>query len=173
MNTLYCEQCGEAEQEVRSTHAGLCGDCYGQTVSDTLREATGDHLCCQPLFAGGRLVAICAQPHGIEHAHADVFANKQESTTPAPTTTTTTKMFFVLAESRDDGENYDLFVEAASLPEAAKLWAEYYGVDGADEELSSIHIKRIYEAPGLTGVVRSVSWGAMPLFHEGWQESTP
>lgn len=64
-----CESCGEAEQEHRGQHAGLCGDCFGRSLSDVIKEATGDHICGHPIYEGGRLVAICVQPHGIEHEH--------------------------------------------------------------------------------------------------------
>lgn len=65
----WCESCGEAEVEVRSTYAGLCGDCYGASVSQVLLETTGDHICGHPIFHDGRLVAICFEPHGSEHTH--------------------------------------------------------------------------------------------------------
>lgn len=57
--TLWCESCGEAPQEVRSTHAGLCGDCYGASISEAVREMTGDHICGHPLYHGGKVFAIC------------------------------------------------------------------------------------------------------------------
>jgi len=69
---LWCESCGEAEQEVHSAHAGLCGDCYGKTISEVVHNYIGDHICGHPLFTNGRLVAICALPFGAEHEHGVV-----------------------------------------------------------------------------------------------------
>lgn len=65
----YCETCGESEQEVTSTHAGLCGDCYGASIAQIVHEATGDRICGHPLYVAGRVVAVCTVPHGTEHAH--------------------------------------------------------------------------------------------------------
>lgn len=67
--TLWCESCGEVPQEVRSAHAGLCGDCYGASISEAVREMTGDHICGHPLYHGGKVFAICCLPHGQEHDH--------------------------------------------------------------------------------------------------------
>lgn len=69
MDKPMCESCGEAEVEVRSTHAGLCGDCYGASISEVVRDAVGDHICGHPLFLDGKVAAICFEPHGSEHEH--------------------------------------------------------------------------------------------------------
>lgn len=69
---LYCESCGEAEQDCHLNDAGLCGDCF----ADAFREATRGFFACEPCghpyHRGGRLVAVCVEPRGTEHAHGTV-----------------------------------------------------------------------------------------------------
>ncbi len=67
-DTLWCEQCGEAEQEVHLSEAGLCGDCSRQIFSEILEPLLWSKPCGQPLFnREGQMVAICVIPHGTEH----------------------------------------------------------------------------------------------------------
>lgn len=69
--TLWCESCGEAEQEISTAEAGLCGDCFGRAVSESLSESGlfDRRICGHPLFHAGRMAAICVLPHGEEHEH--------------------------------------------------------------------------------------------------------
>lgn len=70
--TLWCESCGEGEQEIHLQHAGVCGDCFASQISELIREQTGDHFCCRPLFVTGKLAGVCMLPYGSEHAHGNI-----------------------------------------------------------------------------------------------------
>ena len=72
VDILFCETCGEAEQEISLAEAGLCGDCFASQMSQVLAETIGDKFCCHPLFASGRLAGMCMIPHGMEHAHGKI-----------------------------------------------------------------------------------------------------
>lgn len=67
--TLWCEQCGESAVEVRSTHAGLCSECYAASVQEAVKEHLGDDICGRPMYRDGKFAAICCEPYGLEHDH--------------------------------------------------------------------------------------------------------
>jgi len=69
MDALWCETCGEAEQEVHTEHAGLCGDCFGASLAQVIEEATGDRFCGHPYYLDGKVVGLCLQMSGTEHVH--------------------------------------------------------------------------------------------------------
>ena len=69
--TIWCEACGEAEQEVSTSEAGLCGDCFAVSVRETLRDSGlfDTDICGHPLWYNGKLSAVCVLPFGTEHEH--------------------------------------------------------------------------------------------------------
>jgi hypothetical protein len=67
---IYCELCGEQLAEISTDHVGMCGDCFGREVSETLISAGIGHYCCRPLFRAGVISAVCMHPYGTEHEHS-------------------------------------------------------------------------------------------------------
>jgi len=70
-NMRWCEACGEAEQEISTSEAGLCGDCFASTVRLTLADSGlfDRAVCGHPYWYDGKLTAICVLPYGEEHLH--------------------------------------------------------------------------------------------------------
>ena len=67
---LWCEQCGEQEQEVKFAEAGLCGNCAGVLFSAAIGKTLLPYIICgRPIFHEGVITRICAEPHGTEHDH--------------------------------------------------------------------------------------------------------
>lgn len=66
---LWCETCGEEPAEVRSTHAALCGECFGASIREVVEETTGDRICGHPIYHDGKVCALCVEPFGTEHEH--------------------------------------------------------------------------------------------------------
>lgn len=68
-DTLYCEECGDQEQQVSFANAGLCDDCARSTASEIISEMFGYKVCGQLLYGDHDLKAICIIPYGTEHEH--------------------------------------------------------------------------------------------------------
>lgn len=62
--------CGEDKAEVALKHANLCGDCAAITLRHELEDVFPFSVCGQPLFANGRLIAVCVMKYGEEHDHS-------------------------------------------------------------------------------------------------------
>jgi hypothetical protein len=69
---LWCESCGEAEQEVSTSEAGLCGDCFAATISEMLEGLLPRQVCGHPYWNNGKIVAVCMYERGTEHAHGSL-----------------------------------------------------------------------------------------------------
>lgn len=73
MEKLYCEICGEAEQECHLADAGVCGDCFAKTFRQITKNYFWNAPCGHPHFnRNGELIAVCVRPTGTEHDHSDV-----------------------------------------------------------------------------------------------------
>ena len=66
---IYCEQCGEQEQEVTFKDAGLCGDCATETFRVFFADFWPGEICGQPIFGDKGIERVCVIPFGIEHDH--------------------------------------------------------------------------------------------------------
>jgi hypothetical protein len=72
MTTLWCEQCGEAEQEVHLADAGLCGDCFAEAFREQTKGFFWHTPCGHPHFnSKGQMMAVCVRECGSEHDHSD------------------------------------------------------------------------------------------------------
>lgn len=64
-------------------------------------------------------------------------------------------MLILIQHDDDDGNNFDLFVEAANGAEAMRLWREYY-------ELEEFHApQNMIVVPERTGTPRAISWATL------------
>lgn len=69
-----------------------------------------------------------------------------------------TQIFYVNHED-DDGENFDLVVEAASPEDAAALWRGYY------EFVADMVPNRVFTVPTVTGTPRAWDWDEIVVTH--------
>jgi|KBSMisStaDraftv2_1062788.scaffolds.fasta_scaffold23563_2 protein-arginine kinase activator protein McsA len=68
-NPLWCEQCGEAHQTIRLSEAGLCDDCFAETMRETLSPILGYRPCAAAVWQGSDNPALCLEVSGVEHDH--------------------------------------------------------------------------------------------------------
>jgi hypothetical protein len=61
-------------------------------------------------------------------------------------------MLVLVLYDDDDGENYDLFVEADNGTEAARLWREFWGYE------DDVMPRRMLVVPAESGCQRAVPW---------------
>ena len=69
-NMIWCETCGESPQTIQLQEAGLCDDCFAETMREILSPILGYKVCCNAVWAGGsHNPAICVEVYGTEHDH--------------------------------------------------------------------------------------------------------
>lgn len=68
MDKPICEMCGENEATLKLAECAACDDCFAQEVRAALKPLLGRTCCCNPVWCGDSL-AICLEPHGVEHSH--------------------------------------------------------------------------------------------------------
>ena len=76
---LWCEICGEAEQELHLNDCGICSGCFPQAFREGCPDFFWAEPCGEPIFdRNGALVAVCVRPKGTEHDHSSLSAGAQK-----------------------------------------------------------------------------------------------
>lgn len=73
IHPICCEQCGEVGADVTLKYANLCNACAIGTLRNEFSNVFPYHICGQPVFNNGKLIAVCVVKYGVEHCHTLLF----------------------------------------------------------------------------------------------------
>jgi len=67
--TVYCEICGETEQQVRTQEVGYCDECFKVAFREQTKHFFWAEPCAEPIYDATGLCLVCVEPRGTEHDH--------------------------------------------------------------------------------------------------------
>jgi hypothetical protein len=70
METVMCEQCGEAPGTYPLNHAIYCDSCGEEALSEELKDILGYKPCATIVWPKEGQPALCLVVYGLEHDHS-------------------------------------------------------------------------------------------------------